>query len=1456
MFDIFYIGKKPNLFAHEQAVDSIQQAQQLSRTRFFWIVNYLAVLDHWDFLWEPAPWQAHQRHAWPDQHQPDSGVYLVPRTWDGQETNYHVHPRVCHRTDPEFWHMPDWIDPASIDQTWSPDSGEPPYIYEFPVEWGWDRVGGPQYHVPGATNIKYVDDFVARTQHTALPWYQHCAVEWTDDVQRWRPNPADPPYNYVFGNQWYSAEVMPTVEYCMPGAVGKKYMDLQVRLPEHHDNRWHTLYDCEWDYSWVPDPGDPPYIYVWGNQWWSAEIMPTVEYHVPGATERKYMTWPARLCKDRTNWQVPNTVDINSIDFSWQPDPGDPPYIYEFATQWQPTGGARYVVPGATEVKYVDIQHQRLSDRTNWQVPNGVDINSIDFSWHPDVTEQPYIYEFATQWQSNGGAQYTVPGATERKYVDIQHRRLADSTNWTIPDFVDVDSIDFSWHPDATEQPYIYEFATQWQSTGGARYHVPGSTEHKYVDIQHRRLADSTNWTIPDLVDANSVDTSWHPGNTEQPYIYEFATQWQPTGGAVYTVPGATERKYVEIQHRRLPDKTAWTLLEAVASFDYSWHPDNTEPPYNYVFGNQHWPATEMPTTVYKMPDAVSDKFVDVLVARLWGCMGNWELCEDIDDAAWDWSWVPNPKDPPYIYVFGNQWNPPEFKASVKYHVPGATEVKNMDRRTTRLPQPQLFAHNIAVSKFDYSWEPNPFDPPMTYVFGNQWNSAVLEPTVVYNAGGTEIKYVDDIIATVAQDVTAWELLDDIEQFDYSWRPNPKDPPYIYVFGNQWLRPEQRPALKYHVAGATEIKYMDHPQARRRGDHTRFHQHCAVEFDWSWEPDPGAPAYNYVFGNQWHSAEIMPTVEYRMPGATERKYMHEPTAKLPENPNRPWYNVVESDMDYSWVPDPGDPPYIYVFGNQWHAAEIMPTVEYRMPGATERKYMDSPVAELSADMTNWYVPEYVDVTDIDFSWQPDPGEPAYIYQFATQHQKTGGPQYRMPGATEFKYVDMMRAEVKREAVPIFEIDHLDGAAGQIPDTVRRVRYFDNYRDTLIRLAKSLVGEYEHVWVCSSICDYTNFDFSWHPETWQSTMLHVFASDKEKFGDTFYMHVPTFAERAEKKALLEWYSVNYVPRRSVPRRPMPVIQHSADSHVDAVKTTTWAGPLATFTTTDYVPGDMVTVPLWRTETKTIVPLTKGATSVIVPRIAVGDIKTQLYDYPHIDKTRRWLKDNPLDIVFISNGEPNAKSNYLQMTMYLANESKYTNRVHVVDGVNGRVAAYHAAARASTTPWFFAVFAKLEVNQMFDWTWQPDRMQQPKHYIFHARNPVNGLEYGHQAMIAYNKKLALENTGVGLDFTLDQAHEVVPILSGTANYAETPWMAWRTAFRETLKLRVSLPDVENEYRLKVWLDVDHSPDQWSRKGAEDAVEFYDSVNGDPTELKKSYEWAWLASYAFVKRSLVAN
>ncbi len=626
-------------------------------------------------------------------------------------------------------------------------------------------------------------------------------------------------------------------------------------------------------------------------------------------------------------------------------------------------------------------------------------------------------------------------------------------------------------------------------------------------------------------------------------------------------------------------------------------------------------------------------------------------------------------------------------------------------------------------------------------------------------------------------------------------------------------------------------------------------------FDFLWEPVPWQSDYTHVWPSQWEQFYSV----YLVPKHVDTIQYHIHTAVLPprsylEN----FKTLIPCDFDYSWTPHPFDPPYIYVFGNQWYQAEKMPTVEYHTPGATERKFVHFPRAELLADHTHWKIPQDIDTTDFDFSWRPDPGSPSYIYQFATQHQKTGGPQFVVPGATDVKYIDQIRARTSSKATAVYEIDHMDGHAGQVPSTTKTSRYFDNYLDTLKRIARTIPDEHEFVWICSSVCCYDNFDFSWHPEQWQATMLHVFQSDGEKFGDTFFMHVPTFKYRSETCQLLDWYDLNFVDI-SVPRWPMPEIQHTYDSQADAIKANDWQGPLAVFVAEGSTLNrdTLPVVPLWREKTKTVVPCSPGAGVVIVPKVSVPYIKTQVYDYPYIDKTQKnTYTDQPLDIVFISNGEVNADYNYEKLKFHAGD----LNRIRRVDRVPGRVAAYHAAARASSTPWFFAVFAKLEVDYLFDWSWQPDRLQQSKHSIFHARNPINGLEYGHQAMIAYNQQLTLANTGTGLDFTLDSAHEVVPILSGTAQYHMDPWMCWRTAFREALKLR-SATDVESEYRLKQWIKDcgprhDYKFAKWSHIGAQDAVEYYESVNGDFTELRKSYDWEWLASYAFVKHNLTPS
>jgi hypothetical protein len=752
---------------------------------------------------------------------------------------------------------------------------------------------------------------------------------------------------------------------------------------------------------------------------------------------------------------------------------------------------------------------------------------------------------------------------------------------------------------------------------------------------------------------------------------------------------------------------------------------------------------------------------------------------------------------------------------------------------------------------WDFLWEPVPWENHYTHTWPSQhhdYSGTYLVPTKIETI---DLKFHDKILPLVEWQNNYVKLSTQVE-FDYSWHPHPKDPPYIYVFGNQWWPANKMPTVEYHVPGATERKYMDYPQAKLLPQHNNCWNTLAdCKWDYSWQPDPGDPPYIYVFGNQWWPATKMPTVEYHVPGATERKYMPWPRATLTPNADN-WIipdGLNIDTVDLSWVPDPGSPPYTYQFGTQWQKTG---GPVYNVVGATEIKYVPAPRAEKVSTDACWHIPDGADVTTFDWTWHPDATEQPYVYQFGTQHQRTGGPQYLIPGATDVKYIDQIRIKTDRVATAIYEIDHMDGNAGLVPNTTKTARYFDNYLDTLRRLVRSIPDEHEFVWICSSICDYTDFDFSWHPEQWQAVMLHVFASDGEKFGDTFFMHVPTFKYRSDRLELLDWYDINFV-NVSVPRRPLPIIQHTFDTHVEAVKSLDFKGPLAVYTTQLLEPNPIIPpVPLWREKTKTVVPLSAGASQVIVPKAAVPYIKTQLYDYSNINKTQRHLhKEQPLDIVFIDNGEVMAEYNWLQLP-----HTTIPNRIHRSSGVNGRVAAYQAAAQLSTTPWFFAVFAKLDVDENFDWAWQPDRMQEPKHYIFHARNPVNGLVYGHQAAIAYNQKLVLENTAPGLDFTLDQAHEVVPIVSGTANYDASPWMAWRTAFRECIKLRDSLPDVENQYRLQKWLDVDHSSSKWSQKGAEDAVEYYESVNGNFIELRKSYDWAWLATYAMIKRGLTPD
>lgn len=562
--------------------------------------------------------------------------------------------------------------------------------------------------------------------------------------------------------------------------------------------------------------------------------------------------------------------------------------------------------------------------------------------------------------------------------------------------------------------------------------------------------------------------------------------------------------------------------------------------------------------------------------------------------------------------------------------------------------------------------------------------------------------------------------------------------------------------------------------------------------------------------------------------------------------------LVNGDFDYSnfdfyWLPPVWEQHQTHVFKSQWQRNSGTMFAPKNV-GQDVIHYRDEQPVTSMPSTEHWTIPGHIDRDTFDFSWHPDFDDLPYVYHFPTMWQDTSGLTYTVPGATGIKF-----ATVKASTTAPAEIHYVEHYNEESKvelarikkqfETVKVSRFVDNYFDTLKRVAANATTEY--IWVISSICDYAKFDFTWTPGVWQSTMIHTFPSCTQKYGDTFYIHVPSFLSQVNRIRKLEDFSViNYCDDQRLTRFTslMDIVIYDDDSVVPAIQKHFYTKQYAIFYPRSAIPNNEFTVPLWKRNDRLVHVLAGNGSVVAAPREIQADLKTQVYDYKHILAHKSlYQPTKDLDVVYISNGEPDAERWYNHLCAVAPNQN-----IHWVKNVNGRSEAYKAAANASTTPWFFATFAKLEVSPDFWWGWQPDYMQQPKHYIFNALNPVNGLVYGHQAILAYNKKLVLDTNEYGLDFTLSKEHEVVDTMSGTAHFNVSPIVTWRTAFRECIKLKAAT-DSTSAYRLKVWTTKAEGLNaEWSLAGANDAVEYYDSVNGEHRKLMLSFEWQWLNEY----------
>jgi hypothetical protein len=393
------------------------------------------------------------------------------------------------------------------------------------------------------------------------------------------------------------------------------------------------------------------------------------------------------------------------------------------------------------------------------------------------------------------------------------------------------------------------------------------------------------------------------------------------------------------------------------------------------------------------------------------------------------------------------------------------------------------------------------------------------------------------------------------------------------------------------------------------------------------------------------------------------------------------------------------------------------------------------------------------------------------------------------------------------------------------------------------ILKSVVEDIktEHFWFFSNFVDIKNFggiDLDFIPEQHEKDQIHVWYTTHpmgglNKEGNVMLIPTAKFKEQMNELVFLrDFKDINYHAHATLFQQPI-------------VRTTfTLKDPIKAYNNAPAFYKWMINKDLANNDLPNFYPsfwedekmYTWGKTKDIMLVPGDRDID-QFYDIDRSVHFEMEYETKPMDIVFLSYDEPSAEAYWKVL------KEKYP-RAKRLQGVKGRTQAYHAAAAMSETDYFFAVFPTIELADSFDFTFQPDRLKNACHYIFHAKNPVNGLEYGHRAVILYNKRLCLSTIHPSLDFTLSQPHTVVPQLCGTSHFNLTPEISWRVAFREVLKLCEMKPTVESQFRLKKWCELGKG--QYAllvQRGALDAVAYYKEVDGDKDALQLSYELDWL-------------
>ena len=151
-------------------------------------------------------------------------------------------------------------------------------------------------------------------------------------------------------------------------------------------------FDWDFDFEFLPDEDvwAEEHINIWPSQHQkdSGTWLCNTDNTLPLMIYRADVEPVRRRNEKNDVWVITELVDETKFDFSWHPDPTDPPFIYKWGCKFFPTQSKsvlEYHVKNATNIKYMDEVIDLLPEIDRWKEHQAIDRTKFDMMFFPTV---------------------------------------------------------------------------------------------------------------------------------------------------------------------------------------------------------------------------------------------------------------------------------------------------------------------------------------------------------------------------------------------------------------------------------------------------------------------------------------------------------------------------------------------------------------------------------------------------------------------------------------------------------------------------------------------------------------------------------------------------------------------------------------------------------------------------------------------------------------------------------------------------------------------------------------------------------------------------------------------------------------------------------------------------------------------------------------------------------------